>query len=103
MAAAWPADPVRSSCFPSLARQSAGEALYVSRLGAPADLPGIDPRRKFDELKGRVPVRPPEDRELGDDHVDDIGAGQRQRAGLAELGAAVLRIMLHHDDDLFDP
>jgi hypothetical protein len=47
-------------------------------------------------------VGPVEDAKIGDDHVDDVPAGQRQRALRDELRVAALGIMLHHDDDLLD-
>ena len=42
-----------------------------------------------------------EDAEVGDDHVDDARAGQRQRAALEQLGA-VLGDVLHDHDDALD-
>src|SRR4029078_6935773 len=58
--------------------------------------------RELDQPEGTHVARTLEHGEVGDDHVDEILAGQRQRAFGNELGAAVLRHMLHHDDDLLD-
>ena len=52
-------------------------------------------------LSTRPAVRDVDDRQLGDDHVDDLEAGEGQRALLQDLVAAVLRRVLHRDDDPF--
>ena len=48
-------------------------------------------------------IRSLEYRQIGDHHIDQVLAGQRQGAGRDELGAAVLGAVLHYDDDLLDP
>src|SRR5437763_14610932 len=60
-------------------------------------------RRQLDQLERARMIGAVKYREVGDDHVDDVLAGQRQRALGDELRAAILRHMLHDDDDLLDP
>src|SRR5438105_3908349 len=52
-----------------------------------------------DFLQGEAARRHLDDGELGDDQGDDLQAGQRQRALLEDLVAAVLRRVLHRDAD----
>src|SRR6185369_8032133 len=68
-----------------------------------ADFLGDHSRRQFDQLERAVVIRPVELCKVGDDHVDDVIAGQRKGAFRDALGVAVLGRVFHHDDDLLDP
>ena len=72
------------------------------RLGLGADLVEGDFGRELDEREpAAMLLVDGEDAQVGDDHVDDAGAGERQRAAHQEL-ELVLRRVLHDDDDLLD-
>src|SRR5579875_1661213 len=71
-------------------RDALGDA--KARLRRRLHLGEADPGRELDELEpGRPHV---EDREVGDDAVDDTPARERQRALAHDLGRAVLRDVL---------
>ncbi|GCC44544.1 hypothetical protein chiPu_0028512, partial [Chiloscyllium punctatum] len=72
------------------------------RLGLGLDLVERDAVGELDQRHAILAVLVDgEHREVGHDHVDHALAGQRQIALLEQLGA-VLRGMLHHDDDALD-
>src|SRR5262245_52040600 len=60
----------------------------------------VDRRIRGDLSQNQTPVRHLDHGQLGNDQIDDLQAGERQRAPLQDLVAAILRRVLHRDDDL---
>src|SRR5688500_14417126 len=59
------------------------------------------PWRKLDELEARAAIVTREHGKISNDHVDDVRTGERQIAARYEFRRAVLRGVLHHDNDAF--
>ena len=72
-------------------------------LGLLAQLIEADPGGQFDQLERRAARRAGEHGEIGNHHVDDALAGQRQGAGFLELGLARFAVRLDQQiDDALD-
>src|SRR3546814_5289202 len=82
--------PIISQVEPGLAATSGN----IMRRRLFGDFLGRHPRSQFDQLERARMIVAPEHREIGDDHADDILAGQRQRALGDEIGSAVVGDMV---------
>ena len=83
-------------------RDVAAIAQYLEvRVGLGLEVVERDVGCELDQRQAAAVAVEREHAEIGDHHIDDAGAGQRQRASLLQLRIA-LGGMLHDDDDFLD-